>query len=65
MSNTNTQTETSAVQDARDAIFNSIATHNLLKEIIELCETRDVVDAVNNLQVALNFMKMKLKEGNS
>lgn len=65
MNNTNTQTESSAVLDARNKIFNSFATHNLLKEIIESCEKRDIVDAINNLQIALNFMKMKFKQENS
>ena len=58
-------TEASAVQDVRNKIFNSYATHNLLKDIIEACEKCDIVDAVYNLQVALNFMTMKLKEESS
>lgn len=66
MSNTNTQTETSAVKDAsnywrqRDAVLNSDSTHNVLKDIIRKLDDCDPVDAVNNLEFALSLFEVKL-----
>jgi hypothetical protein len=66
MSNTNTQTEASAVQDARsywrqrDAVLNSDSTHNVLKDIIRKLDDCDPVDAVNNLEFALSLFEVKL-----
>ena len=88
MSNTNTQTEASAVQVTRNmsvkdfgkalkafranearekfermraSIFSSNATHFFLREILNKCEQRDTVDNINNLEVALRLMKVKLE----
>jgi len=66
MSNTNTQTDASAVKDAsnywrqRDAILNSDCTHNVLKDIIRKLDDCDPVDAVNNLEFALSLFEVKL-----
>ena len=68
MSNTTTQTDASAVRDAskyeqtKNTILNMYGTHTLLKKIIILCEDRDPVDAINNLEAVLKLMKMKLNE---
>jgi len=90
--NNPTQTETSAVQDARKnivgdyyealaayrsadrkeryeevrgKILSSDATHFFLREILNKCEHRDTVDNINNLEVALRLMKMKLGTENA
>jgi hypothetical protein len=90
MNNTTTQTEASAVKDARNdvvencrkelkayraeearekfeklrfEIFSSNATHFFLKDILNKCELRDTIDNINNLEVALRLMKLKLKAG--
>lgn len=67
MNNTNTQTEASAVKDARtygqqrDAILNSDCAHNVLKDIIRKLDDCDPADAVNNLECALNLFEFKLQ----
>ena len=67
MSNTNTQTDASAVKDVRtygqqrDAILNSDCAHNVLKDIIRKLDDCDAVDAVNNLECALRLFEVKLE----
>lgn len=68
MNNTNTQTEASAVKDVRtygqqrDAILNSDCAHNVLKDIIRKLDDCDPVDAVNNLECALNLFEIRVEQ---
>ena len=48
----------------RAAIFSSNATHYFLRELLNMCEQRDTIDNVNNLEVALRLMKVKLESEN-
>ena len=47
-------------EDVRKKILSSDATHFFLREILNKCEHRDTIDNINNLEVALRLMKMKL-----
>ena len=47
-------------EDVRKKILSSNATHFFLREILNKCEHRDTIDNINNLEVALRLMKMKL-----
>ena len=67
MNSTQTNTDASAVKDARtygqqrDAILNSDCAHNVLKDIIRKLDDCDAVDAVNNLECALKLFEVKLE----
>jgi hypothetical protein len=50
-------------EQLRFEIFSSNATHFFLRDILNKCEKRDTVDNINNLEIALRLMKLKLKAG--
>ena len=68
MTNTNTQTETSAVKDARNyeslkhSICNSAATSRNLVRIIHILDDVDIVRALHILEAARNLFKIKFEE---
>ena len=68
MSNTNTQTEASAVEVTRKyeglkhSICNSLATSRNLVRIIHLLDGVDVVRALHVLDAATNLFKIKFEE---
>jgi hypothetical protein len=50
-------------EQLRGEIFSSNATHFFLKDILNKCELRDTADNIENLEVALRLMKLKLRAG--
>jgi len=68
MSNTNTQTEGSAVKVARtyaerkNAILSNPCTHNVLKDIIRKLDDSDIMDALHNLECATKLFEQRLEE---
>lgn len=68
MNNTNTQTEASAVKDARTyaqrktAILSNPCTHYVLKDIIRKLDDSDIMDALHNLECATKLFEQRLEE---
>jgi hypothetical protein len=68
MNNTNTQTEASAVKDARtyaqrkESILSNPCTHNILKDIVRKLDDSDIMDALHNLECATKLFEQKLEE---